>query len=390
MTQFGVDLDRLDHVAAMSECDPHDMLRAVATSAAQVRASLTATREASLRSVAVDTRPRAVVVVGMGGSGISGDVLAAIAGHRCPVPIMVHRGYGLPGWVGAADLVIAVSCSGSTAETLTGAAEAARRGARLLGIGAPDSALEVQCLTGHGSYIPVAMELSPRSSLWALVVPSLVVASRFGLVDLGPDEEWLEATAVRLETVAGFSGPDRESFLNPAKLMATELAGTLPMVWGSGPVGGVAALRAACQLAENAKLPAIVGVLPEANHNQVVSFDGPFAAASADDDDDNLFRDRVDDESPVRLRLLLLRDDDGDELTARRADVSAEIAESRGLKVTTLRAEGDSPVERLASLIGLVDFASVYLGLALGINPTSIAPIDELKRSLQPSPYPLV
>jgi glucose/mannose-6-phosphate isomerase len=387
MSQLDLDLDRLDDVAAMAACDPHDMLRAVATSAAQVRASLTASRESSLRAIAVETRPRALVVAGMGGSGICGDVLASVAGPRCPVPIVVHRGYGLPGWVGAADLVVAVSCSGSTAETLTVAAEAARRGSRLLGVGAPDSALEMQCLTAHGSFVPVAMELSPRSSLWALAVPALVAAERLGLVDLGPQDAGLEAAAIRLESVAGACGPDRESFLNPAKLLATELAGTLAMVWGSGQVGGVAAQRAVCQLAENAKVPAVAGVLPEANHNQVVSFDGPFARLPGDPEDD-LFRDRVEDAEPVRLRLVLLRDDDGDGLASRRADVSTEVAQSRGVKVTTLRAEGDSPLERLASLVCLVDFASVYLGIALGVDPTSIAPIDELKRALQSSPYP--
>src|SRR4051794_15576920 len=125
MTEY--DLDRLDDVEGISSNDPQAMLRAVATSAAQVRSGLASTLDAPLGSLALDDRPRAIVVAGMGGSGISGEVLAAVAGPSCPAPIVVHRGYGLPGWVGAADLVMAVSCSGPTAETLTGAAEAARR-----------------------------------------------------------------------------------------------------------------------------------------------------------------------------------------------------------------------------------------------------------------------
>jgi glucose/mannose-6-phosphate isomerase len=362
------------------------MLRAVATSAAQVRASLTAAREAPSGSLAFDARPRAVVVAGMGGSGISGDVLAAVAGSRCPVPIFVHRGYGLPGWVGAADIVMAVSCSGTTAETLSSAVEASRRGSRLLGVGGADSQLEAQCLTRGGSFVAVTKELSPRSSMWALAVPLLVVGSRFGLLDLGPDDEALEAAALQLESTAALCGPDRESFVNPAKTLAAELAGTLPMVWGSGQIGPVAALRTVSQLAENAKLPAIAGALPEAHHNQVVTFDGALAGGDSDDD---LFRDRVDEPQPQRLRLVVVRDDAGDEVAARRADVSAEIATARGLAVTVLSAQGNSAIERLASLVGLVDYASVYLGLAQGIDPTPITPIDELKRALAASPYPL-
>jgi glucose/mannose-6-phosphate isomerase len=378
MTEF--DLDRLDDVEGMSANDPQEMLRAVATSGAQVRASLTAVREAALSALGFDDRPRAIVVAGMGGSGISGDVLAAIAGINCPVPIVVHRGYGLPGWVGAADLAITVSCSGSTAETLTAAAEAGRRGARMLGVGAADSQLEALCRSGGGAFVPIVKELSPRSSLWALAVPLLVAGSRFGLLDLGPDDSALEAAAVALETAATLCGPERESFTNPAKALAAELAGSLPMIWGTGPIGPVAALRAACQISENAKLPAISGALPEAHHNQVVSFDGPVAGGRSDDD---LFRDRLDDEEPLRLRLLLLRDDDDDEIAKKRAHVSADVAAARGTPVSVLGAQGASSVERLASIVGIVDFASVYLGLAYGIDPTPIEPIDELKRALQ-------
>jgi glucose/mannose-6-phosphate isomerase len=381
-----LDLDRLDDVAGMAEGDPSDMLRAVATSAAQVRASLTASREARLEPLALDSRPRAIVVAGMGGSGISGDVLAAVTGLRCPIPIVVHRGYGLPGWVGAADLVMAVSCSGTTAETLSVAGEAARRGTRLLGVGVADSPLEGQCLTGGGSFVAITPELSPRSSMWALAVPLLVVTARLGLLDLGDHDGDLEATALQLESLAALCGPDRESFVNPAKTFAAELAGTLPMVWGSGQVGPVAALRAVCQLAENAKLPAIVGALPEANHNQVVTFDGPLAGGAADDD---LFRDRAEEPTPLRMRLVVVRDDAGDEIAARRAEVSAEVAAARGIPVSVLSAQGTSAVERFASLVGLLDYASVYLGLAYGLDPTPILPIDELKRALRSSPYPL-
>jgi glucose/mannose-6-phosphate isomerase len=153
------------------------------------------------------------------------------------------------------------------------------------------------------------------------------------------------------------------------------------MVWGTGQVGAVAALRAVCQLAENAKLPAIAGALPEAHHNQVVTFDGPLAGGSGDDD---LFRDRAEEELPLRLRLLLVRDDAADELAKQRAHVSADIANARGIPVSVVGAQGESAVERLASLVGLLDYASVYLGLAYGLDPTPIAPIDELKRALEP------
>jgi glucose/mannose-6-phosphate isomerase len=207
-----------------------------------------------------------------------------------------------------------------------------------------------------------------------------MAAARLGLVDLGPDDRALELTAQRLEQVAEACRPDRESFVNPAKALALELAGSLPMIWGAGEVAGVAATRMACQLEENAKYPAIAGVLPEAHHNQVVAFDGPLAAAGSHDD---FFRDRVDDESTMQLRLVLLHDDDGSEAMRQRVEVSAEVASARGVAVSTLRSEGASGVERLASLVGLIDYASVYLALALGVDPTPIQPIDDLKARLR-------
>jgi glucose/mannose-6-phosphate isomerase len=370
-----VDDDRLDNLEAVASVDASQMLRAVATSAAQVRRGATASLDAGLDALRRGDRPRAVVVAGMGGSGIAGDVLAALAAPSSPAPVVVHRGPGLPGWVGAADLVIAVSCSGTTAETLSATDEAVRRGSRLIGVSAADSLLAGRCLQAHAPNVTVLPELAPRSSFWALVTPVAIACSRLSLVDLGPDDGALEAAATRLEAVAEACRPDRESFVNPAKTLALELADALPMAWGAGQMGGVAAYRFACQLAENAKRPAVAGALPEAHHNQVVTFDGPLAGGSSEQD---LFRDRADDDQPVRLRLVLLHDDD-EPVTTERVEASQELADARGVPVTVLRSEGRHALERLASLVGLVDYATVYAAIGAGIDPTPVAPIAALK-----------
>lgn len=362
----------LDDVAALEAADPAGMLRAVATSAAQVRESHTLAREAGMDALAAEPRPRAVVVAGMGGSAMSGELLAALLHERSPVPVIVHRGYGLPPWVGAADLVLAVSCSGRTEETLSAADEARRRGVRVLGVGAADSPLSDVVARGGGVYAAVdPAGRMPRACLWLLTVPLLVAADRLGLAPLSA--EVVEATAERLERVAHRCRPDSESFVNPAKGLALELAGTLPVIWGSSVPASVAAARFAAQLAENAKYPAIHGSLPEANHNQVVAFDGPFAHSAAD-----LFADRLE-PAPLHLRLVLLRDLEEHPQVRARAEVSAELAAERGVPVTELPAEGTYPLERLASLVGLVDYASVYLALGLGVDPTPVSAIDTLK-----------
>jgi glucose/mannose-6-phosphate isomerase len=370
--------ERLDDVALLETADPSSMLRQVASSAAQVREAARVAAEASLDRLTADGRPRAIVVSGMGGSGIAGEVLAAVAGPGCPVQVTTVHDYRLPGWVGAADLVIAVSCSGATEETLSAAEEAVRRGCRLLGVGSQGSPLARLAEQANAPFIGVKPSGMPRSMLWGLSVPLVVAAARLGVFDM--PEEAYEAAAAELERVAHLCRPDSEAFVNPAKALALDLSGTLPMIWGTSPLTGVAAARFACQLHENGKYPAIAGVLPEANHNQVVTFDGPFAAGpQAADPGQAGPASASAGGPPVPLRLILLRDTQEHPQVARRREESARIAADRGIEVTELAASGDLPLERLASLVALIDYASVYLAIASGIDPAPIAAIQELK-----------
>jgi len=370
--------ERLDNVALLETADPSSMLRQVASSAAQVREAARSAAETSLDGLAADGRPRAIVVTGMGGSGIAGEVLAAVAGPGCPVQVTTVHDYRLPGWVGAADLVIAVSCSGATEETLSAAGEAVRRGCRLLGVGSQGSPLAGLAEQASAPFIGVKPSGMPRSMLWGLSVPLVVAASRLGVLDM--PEDAYEAAAAELERVAHLCRPDSEAFVNPAKTLALDLSGTLPMIWGTSPLTGVAAARFACQLYENGKYPAIAGVLPEANHNQVVTFDGPFAAGPLAADLGQAGPASASAGAPpVPLRLILLRDTQEHPQVARRREESARIAADRGIEVTELAASGDLPLERLASLVTLIDYASVYLAIANGIDPAPIAAIQELK-----------
>ncbi len=382
--------DVLDDVLRLEAGDPAGMLPAVASSAAQVRESAVLAAEAGVASLADEGRPRAVVVCGMGGSGIAGDVLAAVAGTGSPVPIMTYRGYGLPAWVGPVDLVVAVSCSGSTEETLSGLEEAVRRGCRLLVVARAGSPLDDLGQRGRAVFVPVTQGRQPRASMWALSTPLVVAGHALGLLSATP--EAVEATAVLLEEVAARCRPDAESMVNPAKRLALDLDTAVPVLWGTSPMTGTAAYRFACQLNENAQVPATWGALPEANHNQVVAFDGPFGRAAgtaqaAGARSDDLFRDRAEDPEPAsRLALVLLRDSEEHPQVARRADVSVELAQERDVPVVQLRAEGDSSFARLASLVGMTDYASVYLALLQGTDPTPVDTITALKRRIAPEP----
>ena len=398
--EFVLAADRLDTPDVIEAADPGDMLRHVASAAAQVRTALRSCAETDLSAFAPDARPRAIVVAGMGGSGIAGEMLAAITGFSSPVQVVLAQAGRLPGWVGAADAVIAVSCSGTTPETLAIATEAARRGCRLAAVGTEGSPLHRIAEQARAPFVPVVPVGLPRSMLWALAVPLLVIAEHLGVARIGPDV--YELAASRLEEVSHQCRPASESFVNPGKSLALDLVGALPMVWGTSALSGVAAHRFASQLSENAKYPAIAGVLPEAANHQVAAFDGPFAPrssrlsasgaqepgsppASPDDlpDWDLDYEETEPASGFTALRLVLITDPDEDQrVSAQRAAVT-ELAGQRGVGMSELAMDGEHPLVRLAGVIQLTDYASVYLAIASGIDPGQTVAIQDLQARIE-------
>jgi len=404
--EFVLAADRLDTPDVIETADPGDMLRQVASSAAQVRTALRSCQETDLSAFAPDIRPRAIVVAGMGSSGLPGEILNAITGLGSPVQIVVTQADRLPGWVGAADAVIAVSCSGTTPETLAIATEAARRGCRLAGVGAQGSPLHRIAEQARAPFVPVVPAGWPRSMLWGVSIPLLVIAEQLGIVRIGADV--YELAASRLEEVSHQCRPVSESFVNPGKSLALDLVGALPMVWGTSVLSGVAARRFASQLNENAKYPAISGVLSGAAHNQVAAFDGPFAPRSSplpapgpdepilppvsegadleDLDAWDLDYEDSDDSEPsgfTALRLVLIVDPDQDQRAAAQRAAVTDLVTQRGVGMSELAMDGEHPLVRLAGVIQLVDYASVYLAIASGIDPGQAVAIDDLQSRIE-------
>lgn len=386
-----VDVRLLDNPAALEEADPGQMLRATASAGSQVRETAALAAEANLSSLADEGRPRAVVVAGQGTAARTGELLATVAGIRCPVPVIVHRSTGVPGWVGAADVVIAVSASGRSPEALGAAEAAARRGARLVAIGPPDSELQALAERARAPFIPVPRRAPARASIWALTVPVLLAARTLGLVKV--NEADLAETAARLDMDAERCRPSAESFVNPAKALALDLAGSIPIIWGSSPLATVAARRFADTLSSNARYPVVAGGLADASRGRVGLLDGVFGGLAESGRD--IFADPVEGaDGHTRLRLVLLRDggleddqrDDNEPAAVeeRRADAVQAVAEARGIRVSVLTAEGGSALERLASLVAVPDFTSVYLAMAHGLDPMAVPAVSEMKERSRP------
>jgi hypothetical protein len=174
-------------------------------------------------------------------------------------------------------------------------------------------------------------------------------------------------------------------FVNQGKALAVELAGSIPVVWGTNRLASVAASRFADSLAANARYPAVAGALVEAGRGRVGLLDGPFGSmAGSGDTLEDFFADRTADDDATRLRLVLLRDDSESSIAARRAEAVADLAYQRGVGCSVVTAEGGCELERLASLVQIPDFASVYLALLHGIDPIAVPAVTELKERIAP------
>jgi glucose/mannose-6-phosphate isomerase len=336
----------------LAAADPGGMLAEVAGAGGQARAALAAAEAALL----VGPLPDVVVVAGMGGSGVAGDVLAARAFASSPVPVLPVKGDRLPAFVGPGTLLLAVSYSGATAETLTAVEQGLEAGARLVAVAAGGPLAELAA-SRSAPLVLVEAGRQPRAAFWSLVVPVCLAAEAAGV--LPPLRDEVCAAADALDAEAEALGPQVPAAANPAKQAAARLHGRLPVVWGSGQLGAVAAGRFRTQCNENAKVSVVSAALPEADHNDVMALEG------------GLGDDR---------ELVLLRDVAGEhERDARRI---AAVCQAVGADPVVALA-GDGPeLARLARLVAFADFTSVYLAVARGVDPTPIHTLDRVKAAL--------
>lgn len=321
--------------------------------------------EAIRTAAGVEGLPKAdevdnVVVLGMGGSGIAGDVLAAVGGPFVPVPIVVAKGYAPPSFVGPGTLCFAVSFSGDTEETLEAAQAAAAAGARMVVV-TGGGELAGLAPAWQAPHVPLPAGIpQPRAGLGALSVPLVLLLERIGLFPGA--SAWVDAAVVQLEVRrAALAAGDG------AQRVARTIGRTIPLVFGAGPLGAVAAGRWKAQVNENAKSPAFVGVHPELCHNEIAGW-GQHGDVTRQVF--TLVELRHDEEHPQEQRRFeLVRD--------HMAEVVHEVVE--------VRAAGEGPLAQLFDLTLFGDHVSLHMAAQAGIDPGPIPVLDDLKRALASS-----
>lgn len=303
--------------------------------------------------------PSQVLVLGMGGSAIGGDMLAAVVAAQSPVPVRVIRGYDVPPGLGPETLVVASSNSGSTEETLTALDAVFETGARVVAItrgGTLGAIAEERGLPiyRHDFVSP------PRAALGHSLMPLLRIAERVGLVQEA-DASVVEAVAVMAELRERIRIDVPESD-NHAKQLARRVSGKLPVVFGAEHLVP-AARRWRAQFAENAKTWAIADELPEADHNTIVGFHRPGWL-------------------PERMHAIFLRDPSLHPRVRIRYGLTQQALVDLHVPYDVVETNGSGPLSDILSAVLFGDYVSYYLAMADGVDPTPIEPIDRLKARL--------
>lgn len=301
---------------------------------------------------------RSVVIAGMGGSAIGGDILRALANDQSRLPVMVCRSYSLPNWVGTDTAVIASSYSGNTEETLSAFDDALSRGARMLVI-STGGELTSRAHTASVPCIELPLGIQPRAALPYSLSAVLTVTELLGVTNIS-SQDWNEAVEVlsRLSLeLSNLSSPD-----NLALRVANALYGHFPVIYSSEQLSATNT-RWKNQIHENSKTFAVGNLLPEMNHNEVMGW--------------ARFNSEL-----KQLAVIALRDKEDHHRTQRRLDVTKSLLEPHAQSWHEIHSQGDSQLTRLLSLIYIGDWVSIYLAILNKTDPSPVGLISQLKAAL--------
>ncbi len=310
--------------------------------------------------LAAPKSPGNLIVAGLGGSAIGGDIVRSILGDSLRLPLVVCRDYALPAFTGPTSIVFACSYSGNTEETLSAYGQAVSARAFLVCITSGGRLAELAKRDGW-PVISIPGGMPPRAALGYSALALLGAVRALG--QAGDLRRPLEETTALLSKLALRYRGDVPCGDNPAKSLALSLHGKIVAVYGgSGLLDSVAA-RWRGQLEENAKNLALHHVLPEMNHNEILGWQNPADALH-------------------RTAAVFLRDRGDHPQINRRFDLTKQIVAKACGAVHEAWSEGESRLARVFSVIYLGDFLSLYLAYLNGVDPTRIDAIDYLKTEL--------
>ncbi|MDO8513406.1 MAG: bifunctional phosphoglucose/phosphomannose isomerase [bacterium] len=348
-------LDQPNHIKAI---DQQDMLKSIEELPDQIEHCWGEIKNFVLPANYI--RINNVVILGMGGSGIGGMLAKALAMLDSKVPVEVANFYELPKYVGTDSLVIAVSYSGGTEETLAAFREAGKRKAKLVAITTGGELASVASNFKAPVY-KISYKSQPRAALGYSFVSTLGILCKLGLIDLGKDD--VEETILLMRGIRTKLAPTVPTYQNEAKKIAMTLQNVFPVTIGAGVMAPVA-YRWRTQINENSKHLGFDLMLPELCHNWLTGL-------------------RLPADILKQMYVLFLQSKHDHPRNKQRQNIIGQLLQKKGIKFDTITVQPSSSIlAEMLLMLYLGDYVSYYMAILDEVNPTSIEEVDFLKKQL--------
>ncbi len=295
-------------------------------------------------SVKIDPPVNAIIIAGMGGSAIPGDVLRSYLGNK----IMIHscRDYSLPAWANKHTLVFCVSYSGNTEETLEVYREAKKRGCKLVCLSS-DVKLADWSMRDNAPHIHVPTGIQPRDALGYQTIPLLNVLMMSKIIPKNAD-------------IASMISVLKAVDKGKAEEIARKLVDKVPIIYASSSMVALAKTWKS-KINENAKCPAFFNEFPEMNHNEMVGFT----------------------HGKGNFYLILMEDEEDHARIKKRMEITKELIQKQGHPVLLMKITGKNRLARIFSTILLGSYVGYYLALEYKVDPSPVVMVEDLKKMLK-------
>ena len=349
----------LDDRKKISKLDSQDMLGVVEGFASQLEEAKKISGSAEISDLKAASF-EGIAIMGMGGSGFTGDIIKSLIDDEISIPVIVIKGYNLPSFINDRWLIIAVSYSGNTEETISAAMQAIDKKCRILCI---SSGGDIERIAEENKKVLVKVPggYQPRGASGYLIFTTYLLMGRIGLVKIGQDviDDTIDIVKKKVEEY----GRNKKAENNFAKKLAFELVDFFPVIYGMEGYLSAVAYRWKCEINENSKCPSFWNVFPELNHNETVGWQN--------------LKDIT-----GRFALVVFNDSGSSDKIKVRIKTTIDLVAKNFGKVLKIPVQGRSKLAKALSTIFLGDITSVYLSFLYGIDPTPIDRISVLKSEL--------
>ena len=341
----------------MHEIDKDDMYQSIWDFPENIIDAIELSENITLKNEYLDVNN--IIIAGMGGSAIGGDVVYSLIKNEIKIPFVVNRGYDLPAWANSSTLIICSSYSGNTEETISILEEAKSLGAKVIGI-TTGGVLESLCKNYSFDFVNIPSGLQPRAALAFSFIPLLYILKKTSLINVEV-KNWLESSVDLIKSKREEYSLDKEN--NPVYQLANKLYNKLPIIYADSGSLETVAVRLKGQICENSKILAYHSIYPEMNHNEIVGWEN-------------------NEEYFSNYHVLWLMDEEMNSRNKSRKNIISEILSDLNVSQQEIKVDGNSFKERFLLLIHYGDWLSYWCAILHNTDPSPVKNIQTLKDKL--------